>query len=149
MKLKSAAEQKAVTALRDFLWQTLASEIYPIRRLTPFSSALGNTLLVQILGCRSDDLVVALDLLGVAASRGSACNSGKQSTSYIPVTMGLSQRESTEVIRFSLDWDATPESIAEGAHKIVQSVRQMRALNAERPEWKQGLTLPERKVSNG
>jgi len=149
LKLKGESERRSVLALREYLSQTLQSEVALIRRLTPMTNALGNTLLLQIPGCRSDDLVVSLDLLGVAASRGSACNSGKQNASYIPVSMGLSQKESTEVIRFSLDWDANPENITEAANKIIHAVKQMRALNADRPEMKNDKFLLESLVSNG
>jgi cysteine desulfurase len=129
IKSQGRSERESISQLRERLWDNLNLEISGLRRLSSSTNVLSNTLLLQIEGCRSDDLVVALDLMDVCASRGSACNSGKQNASYVPISMGLSQKESIEVIRFSLDWDATSESIDEASKRIIQAVKQMRELS--------------------
>jgi len=125
----AAQERKAVGVLRETLWTILRREIPPVVRLTPeAANSLSNTLMIRIPGCRGDDLVVSLDLLGVAISRGSACNSGKQQSSHVLKAMGVADEEAKEVIRLSLDWDATQENIELAASKIAGAVRQMRAV---------------------
>jgi len=49
--------------------------------------------------------VVALDLEGVACSRGSACSSGKQLGSHVLGGMALPESASREVLRFSFRSD--------------------------------------------
>lgn len=126
LKSNGVEERSKISALRDELWSKLNSSITSIEKLTPQSS-LSNTLLVRFVDCRGDDLVVSLDLLGIAVSRGSACNSGKQKASHVTRAMGLSELEGSEVIRLSLDWDVTSEDIAAAAEKIILAVNRMRA----------------------
>ena len=128
ISIKGTEERVGMSRLRDLLWEKVCSGIQGVRRLSPVKNVLPNTLLLHISDCRSDDLVVALDLLGVAASRGSACNSGKQNVSHVPLALGLSKSESKEVIRFSLDWDASEASILAAAEKIIRAVQQIRAV---------------------
>jgi cysteine desulfurase len=49
-----------------------------------------------------DALVLALDELGIAASRGAACNSGEAEPSSILMAMGLSGERSRSSLRFSI-----------------------------------------------
>jgi cysteine desulfurase len=127
---QTASEERArFAALREILWTTLRREIPPVERITPEGPfALSNTLMIRVPGCRGDDLVVALDLLDVAISRGSACNSGKQQGSHVLRAMGVSDDAAREFIRLSLDWDATEESVLLAASKISGAVKQMRAV---------------------
>jgi cysteine desulfurase len=65
--------------------------------------------------------VVKLDKAGVAASTGSACASGKEKVSHVLEAMGLSEEESSGVVRFSSSWETTAgewEKLAQ----IVESV---------------------------
>jgi cysteine desulfurase len=124
-----AEERKRVCALRDKLWARLSGRIAPIIRLTPENS-LGNTLLLQIPGCRTDDLVVSLDLKQVNTSRGSACSSGRQRPSHVLSAMGLSAAEAKSVLRISLDWTIDEELLEISAHKIESAVTDMRSVYA-------------------
>jgi len=112
--------------LRELLWEELRRSVPGIERLTlrekeGEEKILCNTLLVRFKGCRADDLVVALDLEGVAASSGSACSSGKQSVSHVLTAMGFSHEEAREFVRFSLDWDTGAMDIL-AAVSIVNKV---------------------------
>jgi cysteine desulfurase len=51
--------------------------------------------------------VVKLDKLGVAASTGSACASGKEKPSHVLAAMGLTPEEAGRVVRFSSGWETT------------------------------------------
>jgi cysteine desulfurase len=119
------AEQNRLRSLRDKLWDRLQRSVAPVKKLTPEDS-LCNTLLLQIEGCRGDDLVVALDLMGVNISQGSACSSGKQRVSHVVTAMGLSEKEAKEVVRISLDWSVDEKALTLGAERIEQAVARMR-----------------------
>lgn len=86
-------ELSRIEKLRDLLWTLLGSSLPGIERLTPRApKSLPNTLLVRIPELRGDDLVVALDLLGVCCSTGSACASGKQGVSHVVEAQGFEKK---------------------------------------------------------
>lgn len=74
---------------------------------------LCNTLYVR-LPIRADDYAVALDLEGVKVSTGSACSSGRQDVSHVPLSLGYNKEEARNFFRIALDWDTTQKDISEG-----------------------------------
>ena len=66
-------------------------------------------------GCVNETLLVRLDLAGVAASAGSACQSGASEVSHVLEAMGLSPAEARESVRFSFGWNSTAEEAEEAA----------------------------------
>lgn len=120
-------------ALRELLWQEISQAVPEIRRLGPDPRdeqerrlLLSNTLLLQVSGCRGDDLVAALDLAGIACSTGSACSSGRQEVSQSVRALGLVQGSATEVLRLSLDWDCSESTVVAAADIFARTVLQMR-----------------------
>ncbi len=119
--------------LREALWKDVSDSLADVHRLGPIPDSavlpdtlLSNTLLVQVGDCRGDDLVAALDLNGLAASTGSACSSGRQEVSASVRALGLGEKSAGEVIRLSLDWDATQETVEEATRIFCTTVQQMR-----------------------
>ena len=53
--------------------------------------------------------VVKLDKLGVAVSTGSACSSGKETTSHVLSAMGFGDDEAARVLRFSSGWETSAD----------------------------------------
>ena len=62
-----------------------------------------NTLSIRLPGIKADDLVVAMDLCGVAISAGSACASGRPSPSHVLLAHGMSESEAKETVRISFE----------------------------------------------
>jgi cysteine desulfurase len=56
-------------------------------------------------------MLMCLDLEGIAASSGAACMVGSIQPSHVLLAMGQSKAEATQVVRFSLGSNTTPESI--------------------------------------
>ena len=79
-------------------------------------NSLTNTLYLKCTkqNVRADDLVVALDLEGLMVSTGSACSSGRQDVSHVPLAMGYDKEEARKFFRISLDWDSNIDQIKEG-----------------------------------
>lgn len=125
-----AAEIKKRSELTELLWSEL-NDIPGIICYTPMSvkERVCNTLLVGFNGIRGDDLVVALDLEGVACSTGSACASGRQEPSRWVQEIGGSAVEARSVVRFSLDWDATNQIVSEASKRIRQVVTRMQPMH--------------------
>ena len=73
---KELANGSKTAELRERLWQGL-SDIPGVRRFTPASGILPNTLAVGFGDSQADRVVAMLDRAGVASSAGSACSSGR------------------------------------------------------------------------
>ena len=69
----------------------------------------GNTIYWRLPGRRADTLLTALDLAGIAASSGSACSTGAIRPSRVMMSMGYSEDEAREAVRFSFGPDLTLE----------------------------------------
>jgi cysteine desulfurase len=72
---------------------------------------VGGTVNAGFAGARGQDLVIALDLAGIAASTGAACTSGSVQPSPVLLGLGLSSQEALEAVRFSLGRATTEDDI--------------------------------------
>jgi cysteine desulfurase len=97
--------------LREALWSAIGAVAPAARRLTPMAGCLPNTLLVLFPGRDGRAIVRALDARGVAASPGSACQSGGGSPSHVVLAMGVPRHQARGAVRFSLGWTNTREDI--------------------------------------
>ena len=61
---------------------------------------------------RGEDLLLALDLEGVAASSGSACASGSLDPSHVLLAMGLGLDEALGSLRLTLGYETTAAGVA-------------------------------------
>ena len=89
-------------------------------------ACLPNTLSCQINGVRADDLVVAMDLAGVAISSGSACASGKPLPSHVLLAMGKGEEEAKSTIRLSFRSDLKRKDIEFFYNKFSENVRRVK-----------------------
>lgn len=64
---------------------------------------------VRVPGARNETVLIRLDRHGVAASAGSACQSGASSPSHVLTAMGMTPAESRECLRFSFGWTTRAE----------------------------------------
>jgi cysteine desulfurase len=103
------AERERLRALRDFLQAALREGIPEMIVNGPqgFRERLPNTLHVSFPGARSDTMVMALDLRGIAVSAGSACASGSVKPSEVLLAMGRSPEEAASGLRFSVGFGNT------------------------------------------
>jgi len=72
---------------------------------------LPNTCCFATPGMKSETIVIALDLAGVAVSAGSSCSSGKVEKSHVLEAMGIDDELARGAIRVSLGWDTTQDDI--------------------------------------
>ena len=66
---------------------------------------------ISVPGTDSESLLMALDLAGVAASAGSACQSGNVTPSHVLLAMGVKPELAIAAVRMSLGSLTTPEHI--------------------------------------
>jgi cysteine desulfurase len=66
---------------------------------------------VSFPGCEADALLMLLDAAGVQCSTGSACSAGVSEPSHVLLAMGLTERDATSSLRFSLGWTSMPADV--------------------------------------
>jgi cysteine desulfurase len=74
----------------------------------------------------SETLLVNLDLGGVAASAGSACQSGATQTSHVLKAMGMTDEEAQRCLRFSFGWNTTADEADAAAEIVIAACEQLR-----------------------
>src|SRR5688572_2532897 len=82
---------------------------------------------VSVPGTDSESMLMAMDLRGIAASGGSACQSGSVGHSHVLLAMGVSQDLATAAIRMSLGCmttDACIDRVSEVFPALVNKARQ-------------------------
>jgi cysteine desulfurase len=72
-------------------------------------------------GTESDGMLLLLDAEGIACSTGSACSAGVQQPSHVLMAIGLSERDASSSLRFSLS-DTNTESEIEKLANVISSV---------------------------
>jgi cysteine desulfurase len=112
--------------LRDRLEEAIVS-IVPETRIngkgTPRVPNTSNILFEHVGG---DALVLALDEVGVAASRGAACTAGEADPSSVLMAMGLTGEQSRSSLRFSLGKQNTAADIEHAIAVLPDAVQRLR-----------------------
>ena len=99
-------------ALRNELEQGLVSRIPDAVVHGRGAPRAPHVLNLSVPGTDSESLLMALDLAGVAASAGSACQSGNVTPSHVLIAMGVRPELAIAAVRMSLGSLTTPEGIA-------------------------------------
>ena len=89
---------------------------------------LPNTLSIRFAGVNAEELVIALDLQGLAISGGSACQSGAIEPSHVLRAMGLSEDAARSSVRFSLSRLSTEDEVEQAIAITSAAVRRLRSL---------------------
>lgn len=114
-----------IAAVRDHLEERLVTELPGTVVNTPRAGRSSHHLNVRFPGVRNETLLMLLDQRGVAASAGSACQSGAATVSHVLEAMGLSPDEARECVRFSFGWTSTMEEADQAAHVVVDLVERL------------------------
>ena len=116
--LPSATEK--MTELRDQLEAYLIEQADPVI-INGSGKRVCNTSNLCFPGAQGEDLIIALDMRGIAVSHGSACSSGALEPSRILVNMGLSHTLARCSIRISLSRMTTEEEIKLASSLIAKN----------------------------
>jgi cysteine desulfurase len=96
-----------------------------VRRNGHAVERLANTLNVTFLGLHPEELLIALDLAGLAVSSGSACLVGSVQPSHVLAAMGLKPEGAT--VRFSIGSHIADGDLDEIAARVSRIVEQQQA----------------------
>jgi cysteine desulfurase len=115
-----------VGAMRDEMERALLAANPDIVVNTPATGRTSHHLNVRFPGVRNETLLMLLDQRGVAASAGSACQSGAATVSHVLEAMGLTPDQARECVRFSFGWTSTMEEAREAASIVNDLVSRLR-----------------------
>ena|SRR3989344_3174717 len=125
-------ETKKIGELNDYFWKKI-KKVYQkaklngkaqnAKRKTQNNSQfaicnLPNILNIYFPGHRADDMLIKLDLNGIAVSSGSACSARAMKPSYVLKAIGLTDQEIKSSLRFSFGKPTTKKEINETIKKL-------------------------------
>jgi cysteine desulfurase len=116
----------------DRLWLELES-LGGVRRNGDPDLRLANTLNVSFQGLHGEDLLIGLDLAGLAVSSGSACLVGSVQPSHVLAAMGVPADWAAATVRFSIGSQIRDEDGVEIAQRVRRVVTHQRALRGWMP----------------
>ena len=127
--------------LRDRLEQGLLRAMPAALINAAEAPRMENTINLQIPGIDAERLLIALDMLGVSASFGAACQSGATEPSHVLLAMGLTPAEARASLRLSLSRLTTAEEIDRVLQIIPAAAARIRsAAKAKEPPPRPALT---------
>lgn len=116
----------AEAARLDALAERLAAGLLDVPGVTLHGAPIGSRLLdegvetagraaghvhVTVDGCLGESLLFLLDLAGVSASTGSACQAGVAEPSHVLLAMGLDEAAARSALRLTLGWSSTEAEV--------------------------------------
>ncbi|MDP1718886.1 MAG: cysteine desulfurase family protein [bacterium] len=119
-------ESERVSGLRECLWKKLIAGTRPKEIFLNGSSEnrLPNNLNIYFLGSNAHELLIKLDLAGIAVSPGAACSARVSKESYVLREMGFSAARASGSLRFSLGRQTTKQEINHAISVIIKILGQ-------------------------
>ncbi len=124
----AAEGQDGIGALRDQLQAGLLAQIPDIRVNGHPSRRIPNTLNVSFDEVDGEMITMNLDVLGIAASNGSACSAGSVEPSHVLQAMGHTRQQASTSVRFSLGSGTTEEEVERTTAAVVEVVNRLRSV---------------------
>jgi cysteine desulfurase len=126
------AESARLARLRDALEAALVARIPDVVVHGRGGHRASHILNVSVPGTDSESMLMALDLAGVAASSGSACQSGSVSPSHVLAAIGVAPDLANAAVRMSLGALTTDEHVGRVAELFPALAEKARRLTGSR-----------------
>jgi cysteine desulfurase len=117
-----------LSALRNRLEEGLLAAVLNTHVNGSTTHRSPNTTNLRFDNVDAEALLIALDMQGIAASFGAACQSGATEPSHVLLAMGLTAAEARSSLRLSLSRQTTPEEIDRALILIPAAVARLRSL---------------------
>jgi len=126
--LEDVSRISSLVSLRDRLETTLLATIPNTHANAATALRVPNTTNLRFDGVDAESLLIALDMQGIAASFGAACQSGATEPSHVLLAMGLTPTEARSSLRLSLSRLTTEDEIDRALEIIPVAVARLRSL---------------------
>ncbi len=116
--------------MRDRLWEGIQERV-PDAVLNgpgPGPDRLPSNLNLRIPGLQGETMLVNLDLMGIAASAGSACTVGRNDPSHVLLAMGQSEEDARSSLRLTVGRSTSAADVDEAASAIAEVAARVRTL---------------------
>jgi len=134
-KKEMTGETEKLTSLRDKLIKGLSAGIEQIRLNGHPTKRLPNNVNFSIEFIEGESMLLNLDMLGIAASTGSACSSSSLEPSHVMLAIGLPHELAHGSVRFTLGRYSTEKDINYVLEEFPRIVAKLRAMS---PLYKKG-----------
>lgn len=118
--------QRHIATLRKIFLAELFAAADGVRPVGDMLNRLPCNANIAFSGCRGEEIMFALDRLGVCVSTGSACSSGASKPSPVLLAMGLSEEEASSCVRFTFGRENTESEAVRAAVAVAAVVRSLR-----------------------
>ena len=115
--------------LRDRLIEGILTNIPEVRLNGHATKRLANNVNVSVRYIEGEALLLSLDLVGIAASSGSACTSGSLDPSHVLLAIGLPHEIAHGSLRFSMSEETTREEVEYVIAELTKIVTRLRAMS--------------------
>jgi cysteine desulfurase len=118
--------------LRNELWESIQEMIGGVHLNGPDVTSpdrLPNNLNLAIEGIQGETVLLSLDMLGVAASAGSACTTGNTQPSHVLTAMGHTVERARSSLRLTTGRCNSKDDIEEAVEALSTTVSRIRELN--------------------
>lgn len=122
-------DAKKVRALRDEFVKRVLSSIDGAFLVGDKNSRLPCNANIAFPGCRGEQIMINLDMLGVAVSTGSACSSGASKPSSVLLAMGLDEDTAASCVRFTFGRDNTEKEVEYAAEAVKKAVGAVKTIS--------------------
>lgn len=125
----SEAENKRLIELRNYMIKELIEQIPKTKLNGDAEMRLPNNVNVSILDIEGEAMLLRLDMMGIAASSGSACTSGSLDPSHVILALEESYEKAHGSIRFTLGKSTTKKDIDYVLDVLPKIVEDLRAIS--------------------
>ncbi|MBM3286716.1 MAG: cysteine desulfurase [Candidatus Eisenbacteria bacterium] len=116
---------RSLSPLRDALEAAIVSRLRGAMAIGSGADRVANTTCIAFEGIEGATLVQLLDLKGISASTGAACDAGSTAHSHVLRAMRVPERHLAGGVRFSLGFPSEGGVIEEASRGIVEAVREL------------------------
>ena len=128
-------EKERLETLRDKLINGILNRIDHVHLNGHPTQRLPNNVNISLEFVEGESILLNLDLVGIAASTGSACSSSVLEASHVLLALGLPHESAHSSLRLSLGQETTEKDIDYVLEKLPQIVNKLRAMS---PLYKPG-----------
>lgn len=122
-------ERKRLSQLRNRLEEGIFTRVEHVSRNGDDVNCLPNTLNLTFPYVEGEGLLLALDMVGIAASSGSACTSGAEGPSHVLKAMNADDMTLNSSVRLSLGFHNTEEDVEYVVEHLPRVVQRLLAMS--------------------